>query len=165
MTRSTSQETERLQNPTDSATQVPAATAPPAAVPRRPGLLGRVAGFRLLGTSAVIFAALQAICPAVVAVSAIRVLIGLGALGAAGSDLTDSAWHHAWIRYPMLGIAGAGALLNLFVVWHVRRLRNRPAAQWRVGPVTAAKLRSEWLQIALAVLTFVLIGAELYVHG
>lgn len=130
----------------------------------RPALVDRLAGSRLVGVSSVVFAALQAICPAVVAVSAVRVLLGLGALAAAGTDLTDSAWHQNWIRIPMLAIAAGGALLNLFVIWHVRRLRQRPAAQWRVSPATPAKLRSERLQISLAVVTFVLIAAEIYVH-
>jgi hypothetical protein len=137
-----------------------------AEVPARSGLIGRIAGSRALGISTVIFAALQAICPAVVAINAVRVLIGLGgALVAAGTDLSDSTWHHPWIRIPMLTIAGLGALLNLFVIGHARRLRNRPAAQWRVGPATPAKLRSEWLQIALALVTILLIAAELHFHG
>lgn len=127
-------------------------------------LAERIAGSRFLSISALVFAALQAVCPAVVAISAVRVLIGLGALAAAGTDLTAGAWHAAWIRIPMMTIAAAGAVVNLFVIWQVRRLRRRPAAQWRVSPATPAKIRSERLQISLAVLTFVCLAAELYVH-
>ena len=132
--------------------------------PAQATLVERLAGSRYVGISSLVFAALQAICPAVVAISAVRVVIGLGALAAAGTDLTGSAWHSDWIRIPMMGIAAAGALLNLFVIWHVRRLRHRPAAQWRVSPATPGKIRSERLQIALAVLTFVFLAAELHFH-
>ncbi len=142
----------------------PSGSEPEVAPASNSTLAGRLAGSRYLGISAVVFAALQAICPAVVAFSAVRVAIGLGALAAAGTDLTGSAWHQDWIRIPMLAVAALGAVLNLFVIWHVRRLRQRPAAQWRVSPATPKKLRSERFQIALAVLTFVLIGAELSIH-
>ena len=64
----------------------------------------------------------------------------------------------------MMALAFAGALLNLFVIWQIRRLRNRPAAQWRLSPVPKSKLRSERLQIALAVLTFLLLAAEWFTH-
>ncbi|HEX4580555.1 MAG TPA: hypothetical protein VH139_00770, partial [Acidobacteriaceae bacterium] len=54
---------------------------------------------------------------------------------------------------------------NLFVIWHVRRLRARPAAQWRITPLTAGKLRGERVQIVLAVLTFVCLAAEEITHA
>lgn len=125
----------------------------------------RILGSRSVGVTALLFAALQALCPAVIAISAVRVVIGVGALAAAaGTDAAPTGVHADWIRIPMMAVAALGALLNLFVIWHVRRLRKRPAAQWRVEPVTASKLRSEWLQIALAVLTFAFLAAEWLTH-
>jgi MFS family permease len=120
---------------------------------------------RYLGFGTFLFALLQALCPAVIALSAVRVAIGLGALAAAaGTDAAPRGFHQDLIRIPMMLIALVGAILNLFVIWQLRRLRNRPAAQWRLSPVPAAKLRSERIQIALAVLTFVLLAAEWLTH-
>jgi hypothetical protein len=125
----------------------------------------RIASWRYLGISSFLFAFLQALCPALIAISAVRVAIGLGALAAAaGSDAPPTGWHAAWIRIPMMLLAALGAALNLFVIWHVRRLRTRPAAQWRTAPLAQGKLRGERMQIALAVLTFICLAAEWIVH-
>lgn len=130
-----------------------------------PSLSERIADSRYLGISAFLFAFLQTVCPAVVAISGVRVLIGLGALAVAGTGSLRHAWHADAIRIPMMLIAAFGAALNLFVIWHVRRLRARPAAQWRIAPLSASKLRSERLQIILAVLTFVCLAAEWITHS
>lgn len=124
-----------------------------------------IAGWRYLGVSSMMFAFLQALCPAVIAISGVRVLIGVGALAAAaGTDAPPTGWHADWIRIPMMLLAGLGAALNLFVIYHVRQLRARPAAQWRVKPLPATKLRGERLQIVLALLTFVFLASEWYTH-
>jgi MFS family permease len=121
--------------------------------------------WRYLGFTTFLFALLQALCPAVIAISAVRVLIGLGALAiAAGTDAAPRGFHQDLIRIPMMVLALVGALLNLFVIWQIRRLRNRPAAQWRLTPVSKQKLRSERIQIALAILTFALLAAEWLTH-
>jgi MFS family permease len=120
---------------------------------------------RYLGFSTFLFALLQALCPAVIAFSAVRVAIGIGALAAAaGTDAAPRGFHQDLIRIPMMVLAFAGAVLNLFVIWQIRRLRRRPSAQWRLSPVPAAKLRSERIQIVLSVLTFVLLAAEWLTH-
>jgi hypothetical protein len=130
-----------------------------------PSLSERIADSRYLGISAFLFAFLQTVCPAVVAISGVRVLIGLGALAVAGTGSLRHAWHADAIRIPMMLIAAFGAALNLFVIWHVRRLRARPAAQWRIAPLSPSKLHSERLQIILAVLTFVCLAAEWITHS
>jgi hypothetical protein len=130
-----------------------------------PSLSERIADSRYLGISAFLFAFLQTVCPAVVAISGVRVLIGLGALAVAGTGTVRHAWHADPIRIPMMLIAAFGAALNLFVIWHVRRLRARPAAQWRIAPLSPGKLRSERVQIILAVLTFVCLAAEWITHS
>jgi hypothetical protein len=112
-----------------------------------------------------VFALLQSLCTAVIAVSGIRVLIGLSALAAAaGLHVPATGFHSDAIRIPMMLLAFVGALVNLYVIWRVRRLRRRPAAQWRLQPVSPAKLRSERLQIALAVVTLGLLAAEWATH-
>jgi hypothetical protein len=111
------------------------------------------------------FALLQSLCTAVLTISGVRVLIGLGALAAAaGTDAPASGWHRDAIRIPMMLLALAGTLVNLYVLWRMRRLRNRPAAQWRVQPLTAKELRSERWQLVLAIATLVLLAAEWITH-
>ena len=82
----------------------------------------------------------------------------------------DSGFHFAArlhvdrIRIPMVLLALAGALINLYAIRRARRLRNRPAAQWRMQPVSPQKLRSERLQISLAVITLGLLAVEEVSH-
>lgn len=122
-------------------------------------------GRKWIGWTSFLFALLQALCPAVIAYSGIRVLIGLSALAAvAGTDAPARGWHADIVRIPMMIFAFAGATLNLFVIWQVRRLRKRPAAQWRLQPVSSKTLRSERWQIGLAVLTFAGLIAEWITH-
>jgi hypothetical protein len=64
----------------------------------------------------------------------------------------------------MMLIALAGALLNLAALWQVRRLRARSSSAWRQPPLTPAKRRSETLQLALSLLTLVLLIAEGIAH-
>jgi ABC-type Fe3+ transport system permease subunit len=95
----------------------------------------------------------------------VRTFLGLGALAAAaGTTAMFRAWHADAIRIPMVLIAAFAAVLNLFVIWQMRRLRARPAAQWRVQPPSPARLRSERWQIVLAVLTFVCLAVEEIMH-
>ncbi len=111
------------------------------------------------------FVLLQSLCTAVIAVSGVRVAIGLGALAAAsGLHRPASGWHQDAIRIPMMLFAVGGSVVNLYVIWRVRRLRNRPAARWRRREVTAEELRSERIQIALAAVTLLLVVAEFATH-
>jgi hypothetical protein len=120
---------------------------------------------RWVSWSSFAFALLQSICTAVLTISGVRVLIGLGALAAvAGTDAPATGWHRDAIRIPMMLLALAGTAVNLYVIWRVRRLRSRPSAQWRVQPVTAKELRSERWQIGLAIATLVLLIAEWRTH-
>jgi hypothetical protein len=112
-----------------------------------------------------LFALLQSACTAVLAISGFRALIGLGALAAAaGINAPAKGFHQDAIRIPMLWLALVGALANLYSVWRVRSLRARPSAQWRVQPVSKDKLRSERLQIVLAIVTMALVVAEWFTH-
>jgi hypothetical protein len=118
-----------------------------------------------VGFTSLIFIVLQSACTAVMAVSGIRVLIGLGALAAAtGLHGAPTGFHADIIRIPMMIVAVAGSVINLYVIWRIRRLRARPAAQWRVRPVTTKQRRAETFQIALAVLTLGLVAAEWITH-
>ncbi len=111
------------------------------------------------------FAALQSVCTALIALSGIRLAIGLGSLAlAAGVTGWLDRFHADKIRIPMMLFALFGACLNLFVLWHARRLRERPSAQWRRQPMSLRKQHGERIQVALAVLTLVLLIAEESIH-
>ncbi|MGA2419961.1 MAG: hypothetical protein ABSG69_07735 [Candidatus Acidiferrum sp.] len=120
---------------------------------------------KLLTWSSFVFALLQSICTAVVAISGIRVAIGLSALAAAaGIHAPATGFHSDAIRIPMMALALLGSLLNLYLLWNARRLRNRPAAQWRRVSLTAKKKASERLQLILSLVTLVLLAAEWITH-
>jgi hypothetical protein len=115
--------------------------------------------------SAIFFAILQSACTAVIAISGVRVAIGLSALtAAAGVHAPAKGFHQDAIRIPMMLLAFVGSLINLFVVWKIRSLRKKPASQWRQKPVPAAKLRAEAFQIAVSLLTLALLAAEWITH-
>jgi len=123
------------------------------------------ASTRWLNWSGFVIAVLQSACTAVMVISGVRVVIGLTALAAAAGLHTPAHGFHAdIIRVPMMAIALIGSVLNLYVIWKVRRLRNRQSAQWRQKPLSAKKKRSERLQIALSLLTLVLLAAEWITH-
>src|SRR5712692_1790331 len=120
---------------------------------------------KLLNWSSIVFAALQSACSAVIAISGFRVAIGLSALAAAaGVHAPARGFHQDAIRIPMMVLAFLGAVINLFVIWKVRSLRKKPAAQWRQQPVTKKKLNSERFQIVLSILTLLLLAAEWITH-
>lgn len=130
--------------------------------PREQGLSGRLA---VLNWSGIVFAILQSACTAVLAVSGVRVAIGLSALAAAaGVHAPARGFHQDAIRIPMLLFALAGSLTNLYVIRRIRTLRKNPASRWRQRAVPPQKLRRENFQIALSVLTLLLLAAEWITH-
>jgi len=122
-------------------------------------------GSWLIGLTSFLFILLQSACAVVMAVSGVRLVIGLGSLAAA-SFIPGFMFsiHTGKILIPMMVIAVLGSVLNLYVVWRIRSLRARPASQWRAQPVTAKQRRSETVQIVLSILTLVLVVAEILAH-
>src|SRR5271156_4581516 len=97
----------------------------------------------IVGVTSFFFILLQSACSAVMAISGVRVLIGLGALAAAaGLNRPAAGFHADAIRIPMMILAVAGSVLNLYVIWRIRSLRARPSSQWRVQPATAKQRRN-----------------------
>ena len=119
----------------------------------------------IIGFTSLFFILLQSACTAFMALSGLRLLIGIGALAAAttGLRLLDSI-HGEAIRIPMEIFAVAGSVINLYAIWRVRSLRARPSSQWRVAPVSAGKRRAESIQIALAVFTLLFVAIEWTFH-
>jgi hypothetical protein len=120
---------------------------------------------RVLSGASFLFALLQSLCTAVLAISGVRVAIGLTALAAASGIYAPArGWHQDAIRIPMLMLATAGALVNLAVLAWIWHLRSRPSAQWRKREIGRKERRSERLQVALAILTLILVGLETWTH-
>ena len=119
----------------------------------------------LIALSSFFFILLQSACTAVTALSGLRLLIGVGSLAAASAGVKLLvALHVDAIRIPMLIVAVAGSLINLYVLWRIRSLRARSASSWRTTPVTPKKKRDENIQIVLAILTLVLVAVEMGLH-
>lgn len=122
-------------------------------------------GLRALNRGSFLFALLQSLCTAVLTISGIRVAIGLTALAAAsGIYAPATGWHRDAIRIPMLIAATVGALVNLAVLFWIWHLRARPSGQWRRRELSRKEKRSERFQVALAILTLVLVGLETWTH-
>jgi hypothetical protein len=124
----------------------------------------------VVGLTSLFFILLQSACTAFFAISGLRLLIGVGSLAAAATGLRFlDALHGTVLRIPMEIVAVAGSVVNLLAVHRVRRLRARPASQWRMKPATQRQLRSESWQIGLAVLTLLLVAVEwgfhTFLHG
>jgi len=120
---------------------------------------------RTIGWTGAMFGLLQSFCTAILAISGIRVAIGLSAFAAAGGIYAPAkGWHQDAIRIPMLIAASVAAVVNLAVLAWIRHLRNRPSAQWRRRELTTKQKRSERLQAALAIITLLLAGLETWTH-
>ena len=119
-----------------------------------------------LVTSSFVFALLQSVCTAVLTISGVRLAIGLTAFALAGSAYAPVRWFHQdAIRIPMLILAAAGAIIDLAVIAWIHRLQSQPAAQWRRREKTARQVHSQRIQIAVAVLTLLLVGLETWNHA
>jgi len=118
-----------------------------------------------LSGASLALAVLQSLCTAVFAISGVRLAIGLTALAAVGGIYAPArGFHQDAIRIPMLIVAAAGALVNLAVLAWIWKLRAQPSAQWRRRELSSKQKRSERLQVALAILTLVLVGLETWTH-
>jgi len=111
-------------------------------------------------------AILQNLCAAVLAISGIRLAIGLTAFALAGTVFyTPVRWFHQdAIRIPMLALATIGAIVDLAVLAWMRHLRSQSSAQWRKREKSSKEKRSERLQLTLAVVTLALVGLETGMH-
>lgn len=122
-------------------------------------------GMRVLSGASFLLALLQSLCTAVLAISGVRVAIGLTALAAASGIYAPArGWHQDAIRIPMLILATVGAVVNLGVLAWIWHLRSRPSAQWRKREISRKERRSERLQVALAIVTLILVGLETWTH-
>jgi len=122
--------------------------------------------FQWIGWSSIFFAIAQSICTGFVALSGVRLLLGVAAFAAATGAMkfADNKLHVDAIRIPMVVLALGGALINLLALCQVQRLRARSSAAWRQKSVSPGKRNSERLQFVLSILTLVLLAAESWFH-
>jgi len=118
----------------------------------------------LLAWGSLALAAAESLCVAAVGLSGVRVALGLTSLLAAGASGPARGLHREAIRIPLLTVGAIGALISLLLLWNEERLRRNPAAAWRMQPLTPQQRRRRWLQLALAILTLLLVAAELITH-
>jgi hypothetical protein len=119
-----------------------------------------------VGITSLFFIVLQSACTLVMALSGLRLAIGLGALAAVavGAKGPASGFHQDAIRIPMMILAVVGSIINLYMIWRIRSLRKRASSQWRRQPISPRRLWGERVQLTLAVVTLVLVLAESLSH-
>jgi cytochrome bd-type quinol oxidase subunit 2 len=124
-----------------------------------------ISRFRWVGWSSLFLAIVQSVCTIFVALSGLRLLLGAATFGAAiGVMKMADKIHVDAVRIPMVMFALVGAVFNLAALWQVRRLRGRAASAWRQKTVSRSKFASERVQLALSVLTLILLAVESFYH-
>lgn len=118
----------------------------------------------LLTWGALALAAAESLCVAAVGLSGMRVALGLTSLLAAGASGPARGFHREAIRIPLLTLGVIGAAISLLLLWNEDRLRRNPAAAWRIRPLTPAQRRRRRFQLGAAILTLLLVAAELVTH-
>jgi hypothetical protein len=145
-----------------SATPLPDAANDRASLAPDESFLSRL---KLFNYSAIFFAVLQSACSAFIALSGVRLLIGVGAFAfAAGALRFADRIHLDAIRIPMMFLAVLGSILNLLALRRVWSLRRRTASAWRQRPLRKEKQRAERLQFVISVLTLLIVAAETAAH-
>jgi hypothetical protein len=119
-----------------------------------------------VGLTSFAFIVLQSVCALVMALTGVRLIIGLGALAAvaAGARGPAAGFHQDAVRIPMMALAVLGSCINLYMIWRIRSLRKRPSSKWRQQPISRRRLWGERVQISLAIVTLVLVVAEFLSH-
>ena len=83
----------------------------------------------ILGWSSLFLAVIESLCAAAVALSGVRVLLGMSSLIAATAAGPAHGFHREGLRVPILWTSGVLALLTLLLLWNEHRIRQNPAAQ------------------------------------
>jgi uncharacterized membrane protein YeaQ/YmgE (transglycosylase-associated protein family) len=121
--------------------------------------------WQAMSWASIVLAILQSACTAVLAISGIRVAIGLTALAAAGGIYAPATgFHQDAIRIPMLIISTIGAMVTLIVLTRIWTLRARSSGNWRRRDISAKEKHSEILQLSLALVTLLLVSLEVWTH-
>jgi hypothetical protein len=95
-----------------------------------------------VGLTSLFFIVLQSACALVMALSGVRLVIGLGTLAAvaAGAKGPATGFHQDAIRIPMMVLAVLGSCINLYMIWRIRSLRKRPSSMEAAAGLRPAPL-------------------------
>jgi hypothetical protein len=115
----------------------------------------------LLSITSAVAGIIQGACAVLVASSGAKILLGVAGLAAA---LKTSEFHREPIRIPLMALSAGLALITLFVLWNGHRMRNLPSARWRKRALTVRQKAGIGFSFATAMLTLVLVVAELLIH-
>jgi len=131
----------------------------------RPSVLEKAPSLSVVGSS-LLFSVLQSVCTAVVALNSVRLAIGIGSLAmTTGLGAAMEHFHQiTWLRVTLLVGALSGSMLTLGIIVRATHLRNRPAARWRLRPLSRKQKRMELLQVCLSLVTLLLVVVEEYLH-
>ena len=115
--------------------------------------------------TSLLFAVLQSVCTAISGLQGLRLVIGISSLALSSTAIgVLDRLHVDWIRVPMVVLALAGSVLNIIVLVHTRRLRNRAAGSWRRRTRSARDRRMEAWQWTISIVTLISIAVEEYFH-
>jgi hypothetical protein len=118
----------------------------------------------LLTWGSLALAAAESLCVAAVGLSGVRVALGFTSLLAAGAGGPARGFHQEALRIPLLTIGAMGALLSLLLLWNEEKLRRNSSAAWRLRPLTVQQRRRRWFNLTAAIVTLLLVAAELITH-
>lgn len=104
---------------------------------------------------------IQGACAILVASSTAKIFLGVAGLAAA---VKTSEFHANIVRLPLMAISTILALITLFVLWNAHRMRNLPSARWRKRALTMRQKTGIVFSLAAAVITLVLVVAEVSIH-
>ena len=105
-------------------------------------------------------AVIQGLCVFAVAAAPIRAFLGIASVAAAAPFV-----HSDPVRLTLRYVGGALAVVTLWVTWDGWRLRRRPAASWRMRPLSPREKRSTWIGFVSSAVSILLIVAEVWAHG
>jgi hypothetical protein len=135
--------------------------------PPHPENVGHANNIRgtILGWSSLFLAILESLCVLGVALSGVRVVLGMSSLiAAAAATEPAQGFHREALRVPILWASGLIALLNLLLLWNENRIRQNPAAHWRLQSLTRKQRRQRWMQLVTSIGALLLILAEVVTH-
>ena len=115
----------------------------------------------LIGMGSVWFAIAQAACATSVFLKSVALLLGISVVSAATAL---EFLHQPMARLILVLFAVSGAGANLYLVWNTWKLRRNPAARWRMRPLSPAERRRMAIAIGTSLLTFVVLGVEVWAH-
>lgn len=96
--------------------------------------------------------------------SGLRTAFGAVALFSAAIAGPFEFFHQDKLRVPFFLIAGGLSLLNLYLYTHAKRLRARPASQWRMQPLSSKERSVQRIQLVSSLLTLAMIAGDVLNH-